>query len=205
MIIIERYDFFIALILQHIAISGTAVLIAGVIGLLLGILISEKAKLSPFVLGSTNFVYTIPSISMLGFLLPITGIGNVTAVIALSIYALLPMIRNTHAGINGVDKDILEVATGMGSTKLQILYKIKLPLAAPVIIAGLRNTVVMTIALAGVASFIGAGGLGIAIYRGITTNNYSMTVAGSLLIALLAMIADHLSGKVESITTWSKS
>lgn len=107
------------------------------------------------------------------------------------------MIRNTYTGINNISPEIIEVAKGMGSTKFQILYKVKLPLASVVILAGFRNMVVMTIALAGIASFIGAGGLGVAIYRGITTNNGVMTIAGSLLIALLAVIFDFIIGSIE--------
>ena len=144
-----------------------------------------------------NFLYTIPSISMLGFLIPFSGVGNATAVIALTVYALLPMVRNTHTGISNIDPAILEAARGMGSTRLQILFRIKLPLAMPVIMSGIRSMVTMTIALAGIASFIGAGGLGVAIYRGITTNNAAMTMAGSLLIAVLALVVDFLLGFVE--------
>ena len=138
-----------------------------------------------------------PSISMLGFLIPFSRVGDATAVIALTIYALLPMVRNTHTGITNVDTVILEAAKGMGSTPLQILLKIKLPLAMPIILSGIRNMVTMTIALAGIASFIGAGGLGVAIYRGITTNNTAMTMVGSLLIALLALIMDFLLSIIE--------
>lgn len=163
----------------------------------MGILISEFQKTAKPALGVINFLYTIPSISMLGFLIPFSGVGNVTAVIALTIYALLPMVRNTHTGIANVDPAILEAAKGMGSTKTQILFKIKLPLAMPVIMSGMRNMVTMTIALAGIASFIGAGGLGVAIYRGITTNNASMTMAGSLMIALLALVMDLALGFIE--------
>ena len=163
----------------------------------MGILISEFQKTSKPTLGFINFLYTIPSISMLGFLIPFSGIGNATAVIALTVYALLPMVRNTHTGITNVDPVLLEAAKGMGSTKLQILLKIKLPLAMPIIISGIRNMVTMTIALAGIASFIGAGGLGVAIYRGITTNNTAMTMVGSLLIALLALVMDMLLGFIE--------
>ena len=136
-------------------------------------------------------------ISMIAILIPFSGVGNATAVIALTIYALLPMVRSTHTGIKQVDPLLLEAAEGMGSTRWQILYKIKLPLAMPVILSGIRNMVVMTIALAGIASFIGAGGLGVAIYRGITTNNTAMTMAGSLLIALLALVMDLFLGIVE--------
>lgn len=196
---VERKDFFLNLILEHLKISGISIIIAIIIGGVLGILISEFKKTSPFILGITNFLYTIPSISLLGFLIPFSGIGNITAIIALTIYALLPMIRNTYTGIENIDTSIIEAAKGMGSTSFEILYKIKIPLAITVILAGIRNMVVMTIALAGIASFIGAGGLGVAIYRGITTNNTAMTIAGSLLIAFLALIADALIGCGEKI------
>ena len=196
---IERYDFFLKLTLEHLKISGISIIIATLIGGILGILISESKKTSTLVLSITNFLYTIPSISLLGFLIPFSGIGNTTAIIALTIYALLPMIRNTYAGIDNIDKSIIESARGMGSTEFQILYKIKIPLATTVILAGFKNMVVMTIALAGIASFIGAGGLGVAVYRGITTNNQTMTIAGSLLIALLALLCDLIIGGIEKI------
>ena len=196
---IERYDFFLKLTLEHLKISGISIIIATLIGGILGILISEYKKTSTLVLSITNFLYTFPSISLLGFLIPFSGIGNTTAIIALTIYALLPMIRNTYAGIDNIDKSIIESARGMGSTEFQILYKIKIPLATTVILAGFKNMVVMTIALAGIASFIGAGGLGIAVYRGITTNNQTMTIAGSLLIALLALLCDLIIGGIEKI------
>lgn len=194
---IERGDFFIQLALEHLKISGSAILIGAMIGLVLGVIISEYKKTSPMILGLTNFIYTIPSISLLGLLIPFSGIGNTTAIIALTVYALLPMVRNTHAGIVSIDPAIIEAAKGMGSTPFEILYKIKLPLATTIILAGFKNMVVMTIALAGIASFIGAGGLGVAIYRGITTNNMVMTVAGSLLIAFLALVSDFLIGSLE--------
>lgn len=193
----SRWDFFAGLLAEHLAISLAAILIAILIGAAAGILISEYQRAAKPTLAVVGFLYTIPSISMLGFLIPFSGVGNATAVIALTVYALLPMVRNTHTGICGVDPAILEAATGMGSTRWQLLYKIKLPLAMPVIFSGIRNMVTMTIALAGIASFIGAGGLGVAIYRGITTNNAAMTLAGSLLIALLALVVDALLGLVE--------
>ena len=193
----SRWDFFAELLLEHIAISLAAILIAVLIGGLAGVLISEYARLAKPTLGVINFLYTIPSISMLGFLIPFSGVGNVTAIIALTIYALLPMVRNTYTGITNIDPAILEAAKGMGSTNFQTLWKIKLPLAMPVIFSGIRSMVTMTIALAGIASFIGAGGLGVAIYRGITTNNAAMTISGSLLIAALALIIDALLGIVE--------
>lgn len=188
----DRWDFFQKLIFQHIRISATAILIAILLGFLLGVLIRDKKKLASGVIGVINVVYTIPSISMLGFLIPITGIGDNTAIIALSIYGLLPMVRNTYTGITNVPTAVLEAAKGMGSTKKQILMKVQLPLALPVIVAGIRSMVVMTISLSGISAFIGAGGLGVAVYRGITTNSAKMTVAGSILIAAIALLADTL-------------
>lgn len=182
------------LLLEHLQIPLAAILLAVIFGLLTGILISEWRRASTLILPMVNFIYTIPAIALLGFLIPFSGIGNTTAVIALTIYALLPMVRNTYAGLTNVDAQILEAATGMGSTRLQILLKIKLPLAMPLVMAGIRNLAVITIALAGIASFVGAGGHGVAIYRGISTNHKAMTIAGSLLIALLAIVADLLLG-----------
>lgn len=199
--IIDRWDFLLPLIYEHLQISLIAILFASVVGISIGILIAEKKKLSSITLGIVSFLYTIPSISMLGFLIPLSGIGNTSAIIALSIYALLPIIRSTYTGINGVDESVLEAARGMGSTDLQILWKIKLPLAMPVMLSGFKNMVVMTIALAGIASFIGAGGLGVAIYRGITTNNLTMTLAGSLAVALLALLFDLALSVLEAYFT----
>ena len=193
----DRAGWFLGLLGAHIALAFSAIFMAGIIGLVLGILISEKQRFAPAVMGVCNVLYTTPSISLLGILIPFTGIGNKTAVIALTIYGIMPMVRNTYAGITGVDPDIIEAAKGMGSTEKQILFRIKLPLAMGVILAGIRNMVVMVIAVTGIASFVGAGGLGVAIYRGITIYNPAMTAAGSILIALLALISDFLLGKLE--------
>ncbi len=193
----ERYDWFLQLAAQHLFLSGIAIAIATVLGLGLGVFISEYRRAAKLVMGLCNIVYTIPSIALLGLLLPLTGIGNLTAVIALSVYGLLPMIRNTFTGIDNINPDVIEAAKGMGCTPMQIICKIKLPQALLVILAGFRNMVVMTIALAGIASYIGAGGFGLAIYRGITMNNHAMTVAGSLLIALLAIGLDSIIGAFE--------
>ena len=194
---ISRREFFLQLVLQHISLSTVSILIITVIGITTGILISKSRKAADIVIAVTNFLYTIPSIAMFGFFVSFTGIGNTTAIIALVIYGLLPVIRNTYVGLKEVDDQIIEAAVGMGSTPWQLLWKVQFPLALPVIIAGIRNMVVMTIALAGVASFIGAGGLGVAIWRGITTNFDEMTIAGSLLVALLAILSDALLGILE--------
>lgn len=193
----ERGDFFLGLLCEHLEISIFAIIIAILCGGLIGVLISEFQKSAKPTLSMINFLYTIPSISMLGFLIPFSGVGNITAIIALTVYALLPMVRNTYTGLTQVDDAIVEAAKGLGSTRMQILMKIKLPLALPVIMSGIRSMVTMTIALAGIASFIGAGGLGVAIYRGITTNNAAMTILGSLCIAILALVLDFLLGFIE--------
>ena len=193
----DRRDFFLTCLLEHIRISLTAVVCAGVLGILTGVFISRHKKAAGIALGVINVVYTVPSISLLGFLIPFTGIGDKTAVIALTVYGLLPIVRNTYTGLVNVDAGILEVAEGLGADGKQILFGIRFPLAIPVIISGFRNMVVMILAMGGIASFIGAGGLGAAIYRGITTYNMALTAAGSLLIALLALLSDWLLSRAE--------
>ena len=197
----EDFKFFANLTIEHILISLLAISIASVLGIILGIIISEYRRFSGLILGTVNILYTIPSIALLGFFITITGVGNTTALIALIIYALLPIIRSTYTGIININPLIIEASEGMGSTKLQQLFKVKLPLALPVLMSGIRNMVTMTIALAGIASFVGAGGLGVAIYRGITTNNSAMTFLGSLLIAILALVFDFILGLIEKRLT----
>lgn len=187
---VERWDFFLELLFQHIGITAVAVAVITVLGLVTGILMTGNDGFANIMLTVTNFLYTIPSIALFGILVTITGIGNKSAVAALILYGLLPMIRNTYVGIREVEPQVVESATGMGSTEWQLLCRIKLPLALPVIISGFRTMVIMTIALGGIASFIGAGGLGVAIYRGISTYFPEMIIAGSLLVALLAIITD---------------
>ena len=184
----ERKEWFLDLFAAHVGLALTAAVSAGIIGLLLGIFISEHIA---------NIGYTIPAISLLGMLIPVLGIGDKTAITALTIYGIMPMVRNTYAGITGVGEEVVAAAEGMGSTRFQIMTKIKLPLAAGVIIAGVRNMVVMTISVSAIASFIGAGGLGVAIYRGITIYDSAMTFCGSFLIALLAIVSDLLLGLLE--------
>ena len=197
-IYMERREWFLELFGQHLKIAGIAIVLAGIMGLLLGIFIAEKEFMAPVILTLANIFYTIPSISLLGILIPFTGMGDKTAIIALTLYGLMPMIRNTYTGICGVSQEIIQAARGMGSTDIQILWRIKLPLALGVILAGVRNMVVMTLSVTAIAAFIGAGGLGVAIYRGITIYNPALTFAGSVLIALLALIADLLLGILEN-------
>lgn len=194
---VQRGDWFVELLLVHISLAFTAIAMSGSLGLLLGVSIAQCPRLAPPVMGLCNVLYTVPAISLLGILIPFTGVGDKTAAIALTIYGVMPMVRNTYVGLTSVDPDILEAAKGMGSTWRQMLFRVKLPMAAGVILAGLRNTVVMTISVAGIASFVGAGGLGVAIYRGITIYDPAMTAAGSILIALLAFLCDLALGALE--------
>ena len=196
-IYIERKEWFLELILQHITLATISIAFAGIIGLLIGISIAKHELFSTLILGIVNVFYTIPSISLLGMLIPFLGIGNNTAIAALTIYGIMPMIRNTYAGIRSVPEDVIMAARGVGSTNFQIMTRIKLQLVAGVIIAGVRNMVVMTLSMTAIASFIGAGGLGVAIYRGITTYNMALTFGGSVLIALLALTSDLLLGRLE--------
>lgn len=202
-LISNQYDFFIKLTLQHLEISFIAIIIATILGLIIGIIVAEHPK-NKWIISIVNFVYTIPSIAMFGFLIPVVGIGDINAIIALIIYGLLPIVKGTHTGIISIDKNIIEAAKGMGSTEKQILRKIKLPLALPQIMSSLRTMSVMTVALAGIAAFIGSGGLGVAIYQGITTNNTAMTVTGSLLIAVVALFLDWILAKVEKIVQYDR-
>jgi len=196
-IYVTRADFFLELFLQHAMLAFIAAGIILVVAISLGVLMTRNRRFADFILGLTGFLYTIPSIAMFGFFIAISGIGNTTAIAVMSIYGVLPLVRNTYVGLMEVDMDIIEAATGMGSTDWQLLVKIKFPLALPVITAGFRTTVIMAIALGAIASFIGAGGLGVAIWRGISTNNQTLTVAGSLLVALFAVSTDFLLSRLE--------
>lgn len=154
----SRATFFGELVAEHLAISGLAIAIAIVVGGIFGMIMAERQRIAKPSLAVVNFLYTIPSISILGFLIPLSGVGNATAVIALTVYALLPMVRGTYTGLTNVDPNLIEAARGMGSTDGQIMRRIKLSLALPYIMSGIRSMATMTIALAGIASFIGAGG-----------------------------------------------
>lgn len=196
---IERSEFFITLLMQHLTITTISVSLITVIGLFFGVLMIKNRLFANVVLRTTSFLYTIPSIALFGILVSITGIGLRSAIIAIVLYGVLPMIRMTYTGLMEVDDEIIESATGMGSTETQLLLRIRFPLALPVIFSGFRTMVVMTIALGAIASFIGAGGLGQAIWRGISTNFPEMTLAGSLLVAFSAILIDLLLEQVEKM------
>jgi osmoprotectant transport system permease protein len=185
--------------LQHIGLTFISLFLAVLVGLPLGILIARKRKLSGPVLGVAGVLQTIPSIALLGFMIPLLGIGPKPAIVALLLYALLPIIRNTYTGITGVDAAVKEAATAMGMSKWQILFKVELPLAMPVILAGIRTATVITVGVATLASYIAAGGLGEFIFGGISLNNTNMILAGAIPAALLAILFDFLLSRVQKL------
>jgi ABC-type proline/glycine betaine transport system permease subunit len=196
-IYISRWPWFLELIGEQLKISLIAVVIAGVLGMLLGFFIAEHRRFAEPVMAVCNVFYTIPAIALIGLLIPLIGIGERNAIIAIVLYGIMPMVRNTYTGITNIDASTIDAALGLGSTKRQIMFRIRLPLAASVIIAGLRNVVVMSIATGSIAAFVGGGGLGEAIFRGITMYNTAMTFAGSLLLVLLALICDYSLSRLE--------
>ncbi|MFI5160257.1 MAG: ABC transporter permease/substrate-binding protein [Sphingobacteriales bacterium] len=185
--------------LQHIGLTFISLLIAVVIGLPLGIWITRKKQFSGIVLGIAGILQTIPSIALLGFMIPLLGIGAKPAIVALLLYALLPIIRNTYTGITGVDASVKEAALAMGMNKWQVLSKVELPLAMPVILAGIRTATVINVGVATLASYIAAGGLGEFIFGGISLNNTNMILAGAIPAALLAICFDFLLSRVQKL------
>src|SRR5215469_7420544 len=188
------------LTLEHLWMVGISTLIAVAVGIPLGVLISRKPMLRNPVIATANIIQTIPSLALFGFLLPTPWIGNRAgrlAILALTLYALLPLIRNTYAGIEGVDRAVIEAARGMGLTDWQLLLKVELPLASSVILAGIRVAVVISVGLATIAAAIGAGGLGELIFRGLAMVNNSVILAGAIPAALMALLADLGVGWLE--------
>ena len=183
--------------LQHIGLTFISLLIAVIIGLPLGIWITRQKRFSGVVLGIAGVLQTIPSIALLGFMIPLLGIGAKPAIVALLLYALLPIIRNTFTGIEGVDSSVKEAAQAMGMSKWQVLFKVELPLAMPVILAGIRTATVINVGVATLASYIAAGGLGEFIFGGISLNNTNMILAGAIPAALLAIIFDFLLSRLQ--------
>jgi osmoprotectant transport system permease protein len=191
----------LSLTLEHLWMVGVAMAIAIVVGVPLGILISRKAWLQKPILGSANVLQTIPSLALFGFLLPAPWLGERAerlAIVALVLYALLPIVRNTYTGILGIDPAIREAALGMGMTDSELLTRVELPLGAPVILAGVRIATVTAIGVATIAAAIGAGGLGELIFRGVAMVNDRLILAGALPAALLAIGADLALGAVEN-------
>lgn len=195
----------LALTLQHIWLASLAVGISTAIGVACGILVSRVRILAAPVIGVAGIFYTIPSLALFGFLIPVTGIGPRPALIALVVYAQLVLIRNTFVGILGVDPAALEAGRGMGMRGWQLLTLVELPLALPVVMAGIRTTAVMSIGIAAIASYIGAGGLGTLIFQGISRVDGVLILAGAIPVSLLAIAVDGaLAGVERVLSPWAR-
>jgi osmoprotectant transport system permease protein len=186
--------------MEHIGLVAAAMAISLTIGLPLGVALVRRRTLQRWVLGVANIVQTIPSLALFGFLIPVPwigGVGATTAIVALALYALLPILRNTCTGIAGVDVAVVESARGMGMTPQQVLWQVELPLAAPVLLAGIRVATVISIGVTTIAAAIGAGGLGVFIFRGVAMVNNQVILAGAIPAALLAVLADLTLGVIQ--------
>jgi osmoprotectant transport system permease protein len=197
---IERKAEIALLTVQHVRLTVMSVLLAVAAGVPLGLLLTRRRWLARWVLGAAGVIQTIPSLALLGFLLPlpvIGGIGTTPAVVALFLYSLLAIIRNTFTGIDQVSPPLKEAARGMGMTDSQVLFTVELPLALPMIMAGVRISAVICVGIATLCAAIGAGGLGQFIFRGISMVNNSMILAGAVPAALLALLLDFLFARLE--------
>ncbi len=186
--------------LAHLALVVIAMAFAIAIGVPLGLFAVQRPALRHVALGIASVFQTIPSLALFGFLIPIPfigGIGRRTAIVALVLYALLPILRNTYVGLTGIDRAVLEAAEAMGMTNAQILWRVRFPLALPVILAGIRTATIITIGVATIAAAIGAGGLGTFIFRGVAMVSDAVILAGAIPAALLAILADVFLGWLE--------
>lgn len=190
----------VELTLQHLWLVGVSTVFAMLIGIPLGILIAHRARFNKPVLASANIIQTIPSLALFGFLLPVPWLGDRAdrlAILALTLYALLPIIRNTYTGIRGVDAAVVEAGRGMGLTESQLLFQVELPLSVSVILSGVRVAVVISVGVATIAAAIGAGGLGEFIFRGLAMVDNRVILAGAIPAAILALLADFGVGWLE--------
>lgn len=201
----ERWDQILALTLEHAALVLVAMVLAALIGVTVGIFISTRERLAQGVLYAAGVVMTIPSLALFALMIPLFGLGWLPALVGLVLYAQLPILRNTCTGLQEVDPKILEAARAMGMTEQRILTRVKLPLALPVIMAGVRTSVVMGVGIASVAAYIGSGGLGELIFRGISRTQQPMILAGALMIAVLALACDAALARLERRSSWRKT
>lgn len=196
-----RWDEVVTATSVHIQLVFFSMIIATIIAVSLGILVTRVPQLKTIILGGTGILQTIPSLALLGFMIPIFGIGVKTAIAALFLYSLLPIMRNTYTGIKEVDPATIEAARGMGMTSAQILFRVELPLALPTIMAGIRTAAVINVGNATLAAFIGAGGLGDFIFLGITRGIDGLILLGAIPAALLAILIESLFTVIERWST----
>lgn len=194
------------LLMEHIQLVGLSAIVSIIIGVPVGIYLTTNEKLAGTVLQATSIIMTIPSIALFGIMIPIfsiidLGIGFVPAFVALILYSQLPIIRNTYTAIKNVNPDIKDAAIGVGMTPFQRVTKVEIPNSIPIIMGGIRTSVVMNIGIGAIASFIGAGGLGVLITQGITRSDDKLIVTGALAVSLLAIIADLILWIIQKILT----
>jgi osmoprotectant transport system permease protein len=201
--ITSNYGQILDLLWQHLYLSVLAVLIAICIGIPLGILISKEPKLSKPIIGVTNVIQAVPSLALLGFLIPFIGIGSTPAIVMVVLYSLLPIVKNTYTGLTNIDADILEAAKGIGLTQSQTMRKVQLPLAFPMIMAGIRISAVTAVGLMTISAFVGAGGLGYLVFSGVQTVDNNMILAGAIPACILALLIDFIVGKLESSLSYT--
>ncbi|MCK4260877.1 MAG: ABC transporter permease [Halanaerobiales bacterium] len=190
--LIDRWPDIVKGVIEHGELTLIALTLSILVAVPLGILLTRYKKYSDVVIGVAAVFQTIPSLALLGFLIPLLGIGKIPAIVALFIYGILPILRNTYTGIIGVDAAILQAGRGMGMTSKQLLFMVELPLALNIIMAGIRTSAVLIIGVATLASLVGAGGLGDLIFRGISSVNSSLILAGAIPAALLALLFDYI-------------
>ncbi|MEO1257106.1 MAG: ABC transporter permease, partial [Bacteroidota bacterium] len=185
---------------EHFKLTLTSIVIASIIGISVGAFISIQRKLASTFLSFVNVLQTIPSLALLGFLIPLIGIGEYPAIVALFIYALLPIVRNTFTGISEIDKSIIEAGIGLGMNKWQLLTRVQLPLATPLVIAGIRTASVINVGVATLCALIAAGGLGESIFGGISLNNTNMILAGAIPASIMALLFDSFFSLFQRIS-----
>ena len=195
--LLQEYRQILFLLFEHIQLTLTAVGIAVLLGIPLGILVNYVKSLHKIIMGTVNVVQAIPSMALLGAVIPLLGIGKVPAIVVVALYSLLPIVKNTYTGIRSAPPELLEAAQGIGLTKFQVLSKVQFPLALPVIMAGVRISAVSAVGLVTIAAFIGAGGLGFLVFSGISTVNSNLILAGAIPACLLALFVDYIGGVVE--------
>ena len=197
----ENYHYIFNLTFEHIKLTFIAVFFAIIIGIPLGILINNYKNLSKGIIGIINLIQAVPSLALLGLFIPLLGIGVLPAIVVVILYSLLPIVKNTYTGLSAINPQTLEAAKGIGLTRFQRLFKVKLPLALPIIMAGIRISAVTAVGLMTIAAFIGAGGLGDLIFAGIQTVNYNKILAGAVPACILALAIDFIAGKIENLVT----
>ncbi len=195
--LMSRWPTILTLTLEHLFIVFIAMVISIALGVLVGILITRNKVVAQIVLNFTNILMTIPSLALFSLLIPVLGIGRIPAIVGLVAYTQLPIVRNVYTGLMTINPAILEAARGMGLTEKKIMRTIKIPLAIPAMMSGIRTATVMGIGIGAIAGYIGAGGLGVYIFQGISRSSDQMVILGAVIISLISILTDHFLGGVQ--------